>query len=46
MQMVSRAVVVAIGFNALSYWEVLCIAEGESEAEGFWPTVPGFTHRT
>ncbi|NBW64070.1 MAG: hypothetical protein EBR33_13425 [Synechococcaceae bacterium WB4_1_0192] len=34
--MVSRAVVVAIGINALGYREVLGIALGDSEAEGFW----------
>jgi len=33
---VSRAVVVAIGINALGYREVLGIAVGDSEAEGFW----------
>ena len=32
----SRAVVVAIGINALGYREVLGIAVGDSEAEGFW----------
>ena len=36
MQVVSRAVVVAIGINALGYREVLSIAMGDSEAEGFW----------
>ena len=37
MQVVSRAVVVAIGrVNALGYREVLGIAVGDSEAEGFW----------
>jgi putative transposase len=36
LQVVSRAVVVAIGINALSYREVLGIAVGDSEAEGFW----------
>ena len=36
MQVVSRAVVVAIGINALGYREVLGIAVGDSEAEGFW----------
>ena len=34
--MVSRAAVVAIGINALGYREVLGIAVGDSEAEGFW----------
>ncbi len=37
LQVVSRAVVVAIGsINALGYLEVLGIAVGDSEAEGFW----------
>jgi putative transposase len=36
MQVVSRAVVVAIGINALGYREVLGIAVDDSEAEGFW----------
>ena len=44
MQVVSRAVVVAIGINALGYREVLgnsfgegfAYAVGDSEAEGFW----------
>lgn len=36
MQVVSRGVVVAIGINALGYREVLGIAAGDSEAEGFW----------
>jgi hypothetical protein len=36
MQVVSRAVVVAIGINALSYRRVLGIAAGDSEAEDFW----------
>jgi putative transposase len=36
MQVVSRAVVVAIGINALGYRKVLGIAVGDSEAEGFW----------
>lgn len=36
MQVVSRAVVVAIGINELGYREVLGIAVGDSEAEGFW----------
>ena len=36
MQVVSRAVVVAIGINTLGYREVLGIAVGDSEAEGFW----------
>ena len=36
LQVVSRAVVVAIGNNALGYREVLGIAVGDSEAEGFW----------
>ena len=36
MQVVSRAVVVAIGINDLGYREVLGIAVGDSEAEGFW----------
>jgi putative transposase len=36
MQVVSRAAVVAIGINALGYREVLGIAVGDSEAEGFW----------
>nr|WP_255144111.1 IS256 family transposase [Synechococcus sp. EJ6-Ellesmere] len=36
MQVVSRAVVVAIGINALGYREVLGIAVGDSETEGFW----------
>ena len=36
MQVVSRAVVVAIGINVLGYREVLGIAVGDSEAEGFW----------
>ncbi|MCP9889429.1 transposase [Cyanobium sp. ATX 6A2] len=36
MRVVSRAVVVAIGINALGYREVLGIAVGDSEAEGFW----------
>ncbi len=35
MQVVSRAVVRAIGINALGYREVLGIAVGDSEAEGF-----------
>ena len=35
-KVVSRAVVVAIGINALGYREVLGIAVGDSEAEGFW----------
>jgi putative transposase len=34
--MVSRAVVVAIGINALGIREVLGIAVGESEVEAFW----------
>ena len=33
---VSRVVVVAIGINALGFREVLGIAVGGSEAEGFW----------
>ena len=33
--MVSRAVVVAIGINALGYRAVLGIAKGDSEAEDF-----------
>ena len=41
MQVVSRAVVVAIGINALGYREVLGIAVGDSEAEGFWRQVLG-----
>ncbi len=36
MQVCSRAVEVAIAINALSYREVLAIAVGEREAEGFW----------
>jgi putative transposase len=36
LQVVSRAVVVAIGINALGYREVLGIAVGDSEAEAFW----------
>jgi transposase-like protein len=36
MQVVSRAVVVAIGINALGFREVIGIAVGDSEAEGFW----------
>ncbi len=36
LQVVSRAVVVAIGINALGYRKVLGIAVGDSEAEGFW----------
>jgi putative transposase len=36
MQLVSRAMVVAIGTNALGYREVHGIAADESEAEGFW----------
>ena len=36
LQVCSRAVVVAIGINALGYREVLGIAVGDSEAEGFW----------
>ena len=36
LQMVSRAVVVAIGINALGFREVLGIAVGNSEAEAFW----------
>jgi putative transposase len=36
LQVVSRAVVVAIGINALGFREVLGIAVGDSEAEGFW----------
>ena len=36
MQVLSRAVVVAIGINDLGYREVLSIAVGDSEAEGFW----------
>jgi len=36
LQVVSRAVVVAIRINALGYREVLGIAVGESEAEGVW----------
>jgi transposase-like protein len=35
-QVVSRAVVVAIGINALGFREVLGIAVGDSEAEAFW----------
>ena len=36
MQVVSRAVVAAIGINALGYREVLGIPVSDSEAEGFW----------
>jgi transposase-like protein len=36
LQVVSRAVVVANGINALGYREVLGIAVGDSEAEAFW----------
>ena len=36
MQVVSRAVVVAIGINALGYREVLGFHVGDSEAEGLW----------
>jgi putative transposase len=36
MWVVSRAVVVPIGINALGYREVLGIAVGDSGAEGFW----------
>jgi transposase-like protein len=36
LQVVSRAVVVAIGINALGFREVLGIAVGDSEAEAFW----------
>ena len=36
MQVASRAVVVVIGINALDYCEVLGIAVGVSEPEGFW----------
>ena len=36
LQVVSRAVVVAIDINALGYREVLFVAMGDSEAEGFW----------
>jgi putative transposase len=36
MPVVSRAVVVAIGINALGFREVLGIAVGDSEAESFW----------
>jgi putative transposase len=43
MQVVSRAVVVAIGINALGYREVLGIAVGDSEAEGFWRQFLGLT---
>jgi transposase-like protein len=35
VQVCSRAVVVAIGINALGYREVLGIAVGDSEADGF-----------
>jgi putative transposase len=41
MQVVSRAVVVAIGINALCYREVLGIAVGDSEADGFCPQFLG-----
>jgi putative transposase len=49
MQVVSRAVVVAIGINALGYREVLgnsfgegfAYAVGDSEAEGFWRQLLG-----
>jgi len=36
LQVVSWAVVVAIGINALGYREVLGFAVGDSEVEGFW----------
>ncbi len=36
LQVVSQAVVVTIGIKALGYCEVLGIAVGDSEAEGFW----------
>ena len=36
LRVVSRAVVVAIGINALGFREVLGIAVGDSEAESFW----------
>ena len=36
MQICSRAVVVAIGINALDYRELLSIAVVDSKAEGFW----------
>jgi putative transposase len=37
----SRAVVVDIGIYTLGYREVLGIAVGDSEAEGFWRTFLG-----
>ena len=42
LQVVSRAMVVAIGINALGYREVLGIAVGDSEAEGVWHQFLGF----
>ncbi len=50
MQVVSRAVVVAIGINALGYRQVLgnsfgegfAYAVGDSEAEGFWRKILGY----
>ncbi len=39
--LIRRAVVVAIGINAFGYREVLGIAVGDSEAEGFWRQFPG-----
>jgi len=36
MQVFSRAVVVAIGINAVGYREAIGITLGNSEAEGFW----------
>jgi transposase-like protein len=46
MQVVSRAVVVAIGINALGYREVLGIAVGDSEAETFWRQFMGRASRS
>jgi putative transposase len=41
LQVVSGAVVVVIGINALGYREVLDIGVGDSEAKGFWGQFPG-----
>ncbi len=45
MQVCSRAVVVAIGINALGYREVLGIAVDDNEAEGFWRQCLGLKER-
>jgi len=44
LQVVSRAVMVAIGINALGFREVLDIAVGDSKALGLLASIFGLAH--